>query len=77
MYEPFYVGLVKRVFTFTFLVNCSYSGNLNLREGGRRGKHIDIIIGSSVGAAVLGIATIVSCLFIRRGRRSPDQGIHA
>ncbi|KAG8647314.1 hypothetical protein MANES_09G080500v8 [Manihot esculenta] len=50
-----------------------YSGNLNLREGGRRGKRIDIIIGSSVGAAVLGIATIVSCLFIRRGRRSPNQ----
>ncbi|KAG8647313.1 hypothetical protein MANES_09G080500v8 [Manihot esculenta] len=51
----------------------NYSGNLNLREGGRRGKRIDIIIGSSVGAAVLGIATIVSCLFIRRGRRSPNQ----
>ncbi|XP_057999534.1 probable LRR receptor-like serine/threonine-protein kinase At1g67720 isoform X2 [Hevea brasiliensis] len=51
----------------------NYSGNLNLHEGGRRGKHVDIIIGSSVGTAVLLIATIASCLFIRRGKRSPDQ----
>nr|AMM42843.1 LRR-RLK [Vernicia fordii] len=51
----------------------NYSGNINLHEGGRRGKHIDIIIGASVGAAVLLIATIASCLFIRRGKRSPDQ----
>ncbi|KAF2312022.1 hypothetical protein GH714_027776 [Hevea brasiliensis] len=51
----------------------NYSGNLNLHEGGQRGKHVDIIIGSSVGTAVLLIATIASCLFIRRGKRSPDQ----
>ncbi|XP_021891521.1 probable LRR receptor-like serine/threonine-protein kinase At1g67720 [Carica papaya] len=47
----------------------NYSGNINLREGGGRGKHIGIIIGSSVGAAVLLIATIASCIFMRKGKR--------
>ncbi|OAY42624.1 probable LRR receptor-like serine/threonine-protein kinase At1g67720 [Manihot esculenta] len=51
----------------------NYSGNPNLHEGGQRGKHIAIVIGSSVGAAILLIATIASCLFIRRGKRSSDQ----
>ncbi|KDP29068.1 hypothetical protein JCGZ_16457 [Jatropha curcas] len=51
----------------------NYSGNLNLHGGGRRGKHIGIIIGSSVGVAVLLIATVVSCLFIQRGKKKPDQ----
>jgi hypothetical protein len=58
------------------LFNNSYSGNINLREGARRGRHMDIIIGSSVGAAVLLIATIVSCLFMHKGKkRHPDQGM--
>ncbi|XP_058003514.1 probable LRR receptor-like serine/threonine-protein kinase At1g67720 [Hevea brasiliensis] len=51
----------------------NYSGNLNLHEGGRRGKQIVIIIGSSVGAAILFIATIASCLVIHRGKKSSDQ----
>ncbi|XP_011004155.1 PREDICTED: probable LRR receptor-like serine/threonine-protein kinase At1g67720 [Populus euphratica] len=55
-------------------VALNYSGNINLHEGARRGRHIDIIIGSSVGAAVLLITTIVSCLFMHKGKkRHPDQ----
>ncbi|XP_065856231.1 probable LRR receptor-like serine/threonine-protein kinase At1g67720 [Euphorbia lathyris] len=51
----------------------NYTGNLNLREGDG-GKHVGIVIGASVGAAVLLLATIASWLFIRRGRtRSPDR----
>ncbi|WCJ34589.1 Leucine-rich repeat protein kinase family protein [Euphorbia peplus] len=52
----------------------NYTGNLNLREAGNRGKHVGIAIGASVGAAVLLLATIASCLFIRRGKtRHPDR----
>ncbi|KAL9399167.1 hypothetical protein Peur_008128 [Populus x canadensis] len=55
-------------------VALNYSGNINLHEGTRRGRHMDIIIGSSVGAAVLLITTIVSCLFMHKGKkRHPDQ----
>jgi hypothetical protein len=35
-----------------------------------------IIIGSSVGAAVLLITTLVSCMFMQKGKkRHPDQGM--
>nr|TKR65832.1 leucine-rich repeat family protein [Populus alba] len=52
----------------------NYSGNINLHEGARRGRHMGIIIGSSVGAAVLLITTLVSCLFMQKGKkRHPDQ----
>ncbi|KAJ6742595.1 hypothetical protein OIU85_016657 [Salix viminalis] len=55
-------------------VALNYSGNINLHEGARRGRHMDIIIGSSVGVAVLLITTIMSCLFMRnRKKRHPDQ----
>nr|TKS13108.1 putative LRR receptor-like serine/threonine-protein kinase [Populus alba] len=55
-------------------VALNYTGNINLHEGARRGRHMDIIIGSSVGAAVLLITTIVSCLFMHKGKkRHPDQ----
>ncbi|XP_062166485.1 probable LRR receptor-like serine/threonine-protein kinase At1g67720 isoform X1 [Alnus glutinosa] len=47
----------------------NYSGNINLQKGNKRGSHINIIIGSSVGAAVLLIATIVSCLFMSKGKK--------
>ncbi|KAL5742865.1 hypothetical protein ACOSP7_029597 [Xanthoceras sorbifolium] len=52
----------------------NYTGNVDLHERRRRVRHLNIIIGSSVGAAVLLIATIVSCLFLRKGKnRHYDQ----
>ncbi|KAK3227662.1 hypothetical protein Dsin_007524 [Dipteronia sinensis] len=48
----------------------NYSGNIDLHGRGKRVKHLNIIIGSTVGAAVLLIATIVSCLFLRKGKKS-------
>lgn len=48
----------------------SYAGNINLHEGGRGAKHLNIIIGSSVGAAVLLLATVVSCLFMHKGKKN-------
>ncbi|KAF5750353.1 LRR receptor-like serine/threonine-protein kinase [Tripterygium wilfordii] len=47
----------------------NYSGNSNLHEGARSGKHTNIIVGASVGAAVLLIATISSCLFLHKGKK--------
>ncbi|KAJ6778371.1 hypothetical protein OIU74_002214 [Salix koriyanagi] len=55
-------------------VTLNYSGNINLHEGARRGRHMGIIIGLSVGAAVLLITTIVSCLLMPKGKkRHPEQ----
>ncbi|XP_030542497.1 probable LRR receptor-like serine/threonine-protein kinase At1g67720 [Rhodamnia argentea] len=51
-------------------LNLNYTGNMNLHEGGNRGSQTKIIIGSSVGAAVLLVATIASCLFIQRGKNT-------
>ncbi|XP_007027234.2 PREDICTED: probable LRR receptor-like serine/threonine-protein kinase At1g67720 [Theobroma cacao] len=51
----------------------NYAGNINLHEGGGRGRHLSIIIGSSVGAAVLLIATILSCLILRKGKKQREQ----
>ncbi|GAY52362.1 hypothetical protein CUMW_141190 [Citrus unshiu] len=48
----------------------NYAGNINLHEGGRGAKHLNIIIGSSVGAAVLLLATVVSCLFMHKGKKN-------
>ncbi|KAF5475918.1 hypothetical protein F2P56_007673 [Juglans regia] len=58
----------------------NYSGNTNLQKGNKKGSHINIIIGSSVGAAVLLIGTIVSCLFMSKGKKrysEQDQLEHA
>ncbi|KAJ6778372.1 hypothetical protein OIU74_002215 [Salix koriyanagi] len=55
-------------------VTMNYSGNINLHEGARRGRHMGIIIGLSVGAAVLLITTIVSYLLVQKGKkRHPEQ----
>ncbi|KAJ6755991.1 TYROSINE KINASE DOMAIN PROTEIN [Salix purpurea] len=55
-------------------VTLNYSGNINLHEGARRGRHMGIIIGLSVGAAVLLITTIVSYLLMQKGKkRHPEQ----
>ncbi|XP_028066432.1 probable LRR receptor-like serine/threonine-protein kinase At1g67720 [Camellia sinensis] len=44
----------------------NYTGNINLHKGNNRGSHIKIIIGSSVGAAVMLVATIASCLLMHK-----------
>ncbi|KAF9597884.1 hypothetical protein IFM89_022096 [Coptis chinensis] len=46
-----------------------YSGNANLHEGKAKRNNMTIIIGSLVGAAVLLIVTIISCLFVNRGKK--------
>lgn len=57
-------------------LNLNYTGNMNLHEGGKSGSQTKIIIGSSVGAAVLLVATIASCLFIRKGKRNSKHDDH-
>ncbi|KAF8006187.1 hypothetical protein BT93_K0481 [Corymbia citriodora subsp. variegata] len=54
-------------------LNLNYTGNMNLHEGGKRGSQTRIIIGSSVGAAVLLVATIASCFIIRKGKRNSEH----
>ncbi|KAG2685714.1 hypothetical protein I3760_10G139000 [Carya illinoinensis] len=67
-------GLLNKVLVL------NYSRNINLREGDKTGSRINVIIGSSVGAAVLLIITIFSCLFMRKGKKrysKQDQLEHA
>ncbi|KAK6942860.1 Protein kinase domain [Dillenia turbinata] len=45
----------------------NYTGNANLHKESKRRNHIIIIIGATVGAAVLLFATLVSCLFMHKG----------
>ncbi|KAK6943746.1 Protein kinase domain [Dillenia turbinata] len=45
----------------------NYTGNANLHKESKRKNHIIIIIGASVGAAVLLFATVVSCLLMHKG----------
>lgn len=47
----------------------NYSGNVNLRKGKTSGSRVNIIIGTSVGAAVLVMVTIVSCILLRKGKK--------
>ncbi|GLT89690.1 hypothetical protein SLE2022_076660 [Rubroshorea leprosula] len=47
-----------------------YSENINLHKDGGKGKHTRVIIGSSVGAAVLLIAIIVSFILLCKGKKS-------
>lgn len=49
------------------------SGNFNLRKGSSGSSKTGIIIGSSIGAAVLLIATVLSCLFLRKGKNSKQK----
>ncbi|XVE76247.1 hypothetical protein DITRI_Ditri12bG0157100 [Diplodiscus trichospermus] len=53
----------------------NYAGNVNLHEGGGRVKHrgIIIVVVLPVGAAVLLLATILSCLILRKGKTKHDQ----
>ncbi|XP_061351333.1 probable LRR receptor-like serine/threonine-protein kinase At1g67720 isoform X2 [Gastrolobium bilobum] len=47
----------------------NYSGNFNLHKGIRKKSHMYVIIGSAVGAAVLLLATVISCFFMHTGKR--------
>ncbi|KAK7337025.1 hypothetical protein VNO77_17583 [Canavalia gladiata] len=47
----------------------NYSGNINLHRGSRIKGHMYVIIGSAVGASILLLATVISCLFMRKGKR--------
>ncbi|KAJ0262192.1 Leucine-rich repeat protein kinase family protein [Hirschfeldia incana] len=40
----------------------NFSGNINLKEGGAKGKKLGVIIGASVGAIILLIVTIISLI---------------
>ncbi|PIA38688.1 hypothetical protein AQUCO_02700127v1 [Aquilegia coerulea] len=47
----------------------NYSGNTNLHKGKAGRNNTIIIVGSSVGVAILLIVTIASCLFIKREKK--------
>ncbi|XP_058209430.1 probable LRR receptor-like serine/threonine-protein kinase At1g67720 [Rhododendron vialii] len=47
----------------------NYTGNVNLHKGGNKVSNSKIIIGSSVGAAALLIATIASCILMQKGKK--------
>ncbi|KAM3325270.1 putative LRR receptor-like serine/threonine-protein kinase isoform X4 [Capsicum chacoense] len=53
----------------------NYTGNVNLRKGESSRSRRKIIIGSSVGASALLLATIVSCILLQKGKKSsPKKG---
>lgn len=60
--------LLKIIPSFVLIV-LSYTGNVNLHKGGNKGSNSKIIIGSSVGAAALLIATIASCILMQKGKK--------
>jgi len=47
----------------------NYTGNVNLHKGSNKGSNSKVIIGSSVGAAILLIATIASCILMQKGKK--------
>lgn len=58
-----------------FSVLNSYSGNYDLHKGSRKKDQLYVIIGSAAGAAILLLATIISCLFMHKGKtKYYDQG---
>ncbi|XP_004493940.1 probable LRR receptor-like serine/threonine-protein kinase At1g67720 isoform X1 [Cicer arietinum] len=54
----------------------NYSGNYNLHRGSRTMSHMYIVIGSAVGASVLLLATVISCLVMRKGKRRNYEKEH-
>ncbi|CAH2058950.1 unnamed protein product [Thlaspi arvense] len=48
----------------------NFSGNIYLSKRGDKGKKLGVIIGASIGAAVLLIVTIVSCICMCRGKKN-------
>ena len=65
--------------SFFFLGNFSFSGNVDLREGNGGSSRTGTIVGSSLGAVVLLIATIMFCYFLckrkNHKKRYTDQGL--
>ncbi|KAI4341926.1 hypothetical protein MLD38_026595 [Melastoma candidum] len=59
-------------------VMLNYTGNINLHEGAKEGNHTKIIIGTSVGAAVVLIAIAVSCWLVKTEWRKShhDEYVH-
>uniref|UniRef100_A0A3Q7HY23 non-specific serine/threonine protein kinase n=1 Tax=Solanum lycopersicum TaxID=4081 RepID=A0A3Q7HY23_SOLLC len=53
-----------------------YTGNFNLHEGETNRSRKKIIIGSSVGASALLLATIASCILLQKGKKSPPKQGH-
>ncbi|KAL2509389.1 Leucine-rich repeat protein kinase family protein [Forsythia ovata] len=51
----------------------NYTGNTNLHKGGSGEHHKKIIIGTSVGAAVLLIVTITSCILLPKGKKNTPK----
>ncbi|KAM7266019.1 hypothetical protein ACFE04_003702 [Oxalis oulophora] len=50
----------------------NYSGNVKLHKDSGK-SHAYFVIAASIGAAVLLLATIVSCLILRKGKKKPDE----
>ncbi|KAK7345606.1 hypothetical protein VNO77_16212 [Canavalia gladiata] len=53
----------------------NYSGNINLHKRSRQKNHMYVSIGSAVGAAVLLLATVISCLFMHKGKRDEQDSL--
>ncbi|KAI9086267.1 hypothetical protein K1719_031721 [Acacia pycnantha] len=51
----------------------NYTGNMNLHKESKTKNHLIVIIGSSIGAAALLLATIASCLFMRKGTKRYNE----
>lgn len=51
----------------------NYTGNVNLREDSGKAKNVKIIIGSTIGAAVLLIAAIVFLILLCKGKKKNDE----
>ncbi|KAL5067918.1 hypothetical protein RYX36_018805 [Vicia faba] len=47
----------------------NYSGNNDLHKGSRKKDQLYVIIGSAAGATILLLATIISCLFMHKGKK--------
>lgn len=67
-------GVVPSVlFNKNMILN--YSGNVNLHKGSRGKNHKKAITGSLIGAVVLLVAILISCLFIKTGtKKYPMKG---
>ncbi|KAJ0258901.1 Leucine-rich repeat protein kinase family protein [Hirschfeldia incana] len=51
----------------------NFTGNVNLGKGGDNGKKLGVIIGASVGASVLLIATIFSCIWLCKANKNSKR----
>ncbi|KAG2326578.1 hypothetical protein Bca52824_009306 [Brassica carinata] len=51
----------------------NFTGNINLKEGGDKGKKLGVITGASVGASLLLIATIFSCIWMCKANKNSKR----